>query len=184
MLCLDRLARPLKATAATPLGTALRCAVLAALLSGAGQRKTPMKELFGVPKLKKDGTPGSLVELPPIDEIQTRPDMRLDFIKYSAYDAQVKARVPLTVFPFFPSFFSSFFHEGMEVFCHVVYHEPAQKHDVPGVRYLLLLGLPGANLPLTFTRRLREPKSCAMYVLNTQSLCIGFHFGRPLLPLR
>ena len=60
--------------------------------SGEAQRKVPMKELFGVPKLKKDGTPGSLVELPPIDEIQTRPDMRNDFIWYSAYDAQVKTQ--------------------------------------------------------------------------------------------
>lgn len=48
-----------------------------------------MKELFGVAKLKKDGTPGNLFVLPPIDEIQTHDDMREEFIKYSAYDAQV-----------------------------------------------------------------------------------------------
>lgn len=57
--------------------------------AGDNARKTPMKELFGVPKLKKDGTPGNVLVLPPIDEIQTRPDMRKEFIKYSAYDAQV-----------------------------------------------------------------------------------------------
>ncbi|CAM9700305.1 unnamed protein product, partial [Ectocarpus sp. 13 AM-2016] len=57
-------------------------------LLGEGQRKTPMKELFGIPKLKKDGTPGNLLVLPPIDEIQTRPEVRPRFIEYSAYDAQ------------------------------------------------------------------------------------------------
>ncbi|CAN0410119.1 unnamed protein product, partial [Ectocarpus sp. 12 AP-2014] len=57
-------------------------------VAGEGQRKTPMKELFGIPKLKKDGTPGNLLVLPPIDEIQTRPEVRPRFIEYSAYDAQ------------------------------------------------------------------------------------------------
>ncbi|CAN0390211.1 unnamed protein product [Hapterophycus canaliculatus] len=49
-----------------------------------------MKELFGVPKMKKDGTPGSMLVLPPIDEIQANPAMRARFIEYSAYDAQVR----------------------------------------------------------------------------------------------
>lgn len=31
-----------------------------------------------------------VLQLPPIDEIQTTPEMRPDFIKYSAYDAQVR----------------------------------------------------------------------------------------------
>ncbi|CAM9543134.1 unnamed protein product [Scytosiphon promiscuus] len=57
-------------------------------LLGEEQRKTPMKQLFGVPKMKKDGTPGSMLVLPPIDEIQTNPTMRARFIEYSAYDAQ------------------------------------------------------------------------------------------------
>lgn len=61
--------------------------------AGEASRKQPMKELFGVPKLKKDGTPGNVLNLPPIDEIQTRPDMRENFIKYSAYDAKVNTAV-------------------------------------------------------------------------------------------
>lgn len=54
-----------------------------------------MKELFGVPKMKKDGTPGSMLVLPPIDEIQTNPAMRARFIEYSAYDAQVREIIVL-----------------------------------------------------------------------------------------
>lgn len=57
-------------------------------LLGQKFRKTPMKELFGVAKLKKDGTPGNVFVLPPIDEIQTNPEVRQEFIAYSAYDAQ------------------------------------------------------------------------------------------------
>ncbi|CAM9132669.1 unnamed protein product [Ascophyllum nodosum] len=62
---------------------------ISAKLLGEEYRKASMKELFGVPKLKMDGTPGSLKVLPAIDHIQTNPEMRLEFIKYSAYDAQV-----------------------------------------------------------------------------------------------
>lgn len=54
-----------------------------------------MKELFGVPKLKKDGTPGNVLVLPAIDEIQTRPEMRQRFIKYSADDAQVRPQASI-----------------------------------------------------------------------------------------
>jgi DNA polymerase-1 len=53
-----------------------------------GRRKVPMKELFGVPVLKKDGTPGKKVELPPVDELQTNPLTRSEWIGYSVYDAQ------------------------------------------------------------------------------------------------
>ncbi|CAN0360349.1 unnamed protein product, partial [Discosporangium mesarthrocarpum] len=57
-------------------------------LLGPEYKKTPMKELFGVPKIKKDGTPGNVKVLPAMDEIQDDPNMRPDWIKYSAYDAQ------------------------------------------------------------------------------------------------
>ena len=53
-----------------------------------GRRKTPMKEIFGVPKLRKDGTPGSLVEIPDVRTLQTEPQHRRDWIRYSAYDAE------------------------------------------------------------------------------------------------
>ena len=35
--------------------------------------KAPMKELFGIPVHKKDGTPGKKVEIPPVDELQSNP---------------------------------------------------------------------------------------------------------------
>ena len=38
-----------------------------------------MKELFGVPKLKADGTPGKLVELPPVQELQENPMTRTEY---------------------------------------------------------------------------------------------------------
>jgi hypothetical protein len=50
-------------------------------------RKRPMKELFGVPRTRKDGTPGSLVDVPPIDVLQRDPSFRKNFIIYSCYDA-------------------------------------------------------------------------------------------------
>ncbi|CAM9468731.1 unnamed protein product [Chrysoparadoxa australica] len=59
------------------------------LLSEKGQVKTSMKEIFGVPKLKKDGTPGAILMLPPMDELQRDPQFRPDWIKYSAKDAEV-----------------------------------------------------------------------------------------------
>ncbi|CAM9558280.1 unnamed protein product [Pylaiella littoralis] len=61
---------------------------LSSTLLGDKGKKTPMMELFGVPKPKRDGSPGSLKVLPPIDEIQTNPEMRNEFIWYSAYDAE------------------------------------------------------------------------------------------------
>jgi len=51
-------------------------------------RKRPMKEIFGVPRLKKDGTPGSLVDIPPLDVLQRDPRFREKFIEYSCYDAE------------------------------------------------------------------------------------------------
>ena len=53
-----------------------------------GMRKRPMKEIFGVPRLKKDGTEGSLVDVPPIDVLQRDPQFRQNFIMYSCYDAE------------------------------------------------------------------------------------------------
>jgi len=50
--------------------------------------KRGMKKIFGKAKLKKDGTPGKTVILPPIDEIQTDPEQRETWIEYSALDAQ------------------------------------------------------------------------------------------------
>ena len=62
------------------------------MFSDAGEElirsKRGMKKIFGKPKLKKDGTPGKTVELPPIDEIQTDPEQRETWIEYSALDAQ------------------------------------------------------------------------------------------------
>jgi DNA polymerase-1 len=46
-----------------------------------GRRKRPMKEIFGKRKLKKDGTPGAIVELPPIEEMQRRREYRENWIR-------------------------------------------------------------------------------------------------------
>jgi len=51
--------------------------------------KTSMKQLFGKPNIKKDGTPGKLVVLPPVEEIQTDPETYGKWVDYSAYDAEV-----------------------------------------------------------------------------------------------
>lgn len=50
-------------------------------------RKRPMKEIFGVPRIRKDGSPGSLVDVPPIEVLQRDPAFRKNFIIYSCYDA-------------------------------------------------------------------------------------------------
>jgi hypothetical protein len=50
-------------------------------------RKRPMKEIFGVARIRKDGTPGSLVDVPPIEVLQRDPEFRKNFIIYSCYDA-------------------------------------------------------------------------------------------------
>ena len=52
------------------------------------RRKAPMKEIFGVPRLRKDGTPGSIIDLPPVEVMQRDPQFRVDWIRYSAYDAE------------------------------------------------------------------------------------------------
>lgn len=52
------------------------------------QRKRPMKELFGVPKLKKDGSPGKERVMPSVEELQRFPEFRRRWIRYSVYDAE------------------------------------------------------------------------------------------------
>lgn len=49
--------------------------------------KTSMKELFGVTKLKKDGMPSKIKELPDLRELQENPNTRKLWIEYSARDA-------------------------------------------------------------------------------------------------
>jgi len=50
--------------------------------------KRGMKKIFGKAKLKKDGSPGKTMVLPPIEEIQEDPESRDMWIEYSALDAQ------------------------------------------------------------------------------------------------
>jgi len=53
-----------------------------------GRRKRPMKEIFGVKRLRKDGSEGSLVDMPPVEVMQRHPLFRAKWIEYSCYDAQ------------------------------------------------------------------------------------------------
>ncbi len=53
-----------------------------------GRRKAPMLELFGIPLLKRDGQPGRKLELPSIEELQTNPLTRPEWIQYACYDSQ------------------------------------------------------------------------------------------------
>ena len=53
-----------------------------------GQRKIPMKEIFGVPRPRKDGSPGAIIDLPAIEVMQRDPKFRENWIKYSAFDAK------------------------------------------------------------------------------------------------
>eukprot|EP00594_Rhizosolenia_setigera_P005159 CAMPEP_0178949760 /NCGR_PEP_ID=MMETSP0789-20121207/6247_1 /TAXON_ID=3005 /ORGANISM="Rhizosolenia setigera, Strain CCMP 1694" /LENGTH=1085 /DNA_ID=CAMNT_0020630353 /DNA_START=111 /DNA_END=3371 /DNA_ORIENTATION=+ len=52
------------------------------------QRKKPMKEIFGVPRIRKDGSEGSIVDIPPVEVLQRDPKHRVPWIRYSAYDAK------------------------------------------------------------------------------------------------
>ena len=47
-----------------------------------------MKEIFGVARLRKDGTEGSLVDVPPVEVLQRDPRFRVQWIVYSAFDAE------------------------------------------------------------------------------------------------
>lgn len=50
--------------------------------------KVSMKKLFGRRNIKKDGTEGKLVSLPPVHELQRGEDTRWRWINYSAFDAK------------------------------------------------------------------------------------------------
>eukprot|EP00559_Dactyliosolen_fragilissimus_P004872 CAMPEP_0184867672 /NCGR_PEP_ID=MMETSP0580-20130426/27461_1 /TAXON_ID=1118495 /ORGANISM="Dactyliosolen fragilissimus" /LENGTH=1087 /DNA_ID=CAMNT_0027368095 /DNA_START=373 /DNA_END=3636 /DNA_ORIENTATION=+ len=52
------------------------------------RRKAPMKELFGISRLRKDGSVGSLVDIPNVEVLQRDPRFRENWITYSAYDAE------------------------------------------------------------------------------------------------
>ncbi len=53
-----------------------------------GNKKTSMKEMFGLRRLRKDGSEGSLVDIPPVEVLQRDPKHRPRWILYSSYDAQ------------------------------------------------------------------------------------------------
>jgi 3'-5' exonuclease len=50
--------------------------------------KRPMKELFGVKRLRKDGSEGSMIDVPPVEVLQREPRFRREWINYSCYDAE------------------------------------------------------------------------------------------------
>ena len=50
--------------------------------------KISMKKIFGRRNIKKDGTEGKLIILPPVEELQASPDTRWKWIYYSAFDAK------------------------------------------------------------------------------------------------
>ena len=47
-----------------------------------------MKEIFGEARLRKDGSEGAIIDLPPIERLQREPKYRENFIRYSAFDAK------------------------------------------------------------------------------------------------
>jgi len=53
-----------------------------------GRKKNSMKNLFGLHRLRKDGSEGSLVDVPPVEILQRDPKHRAHWILYSSYDAQ------------------------------------------------------------------------------------------------
>jgi DNA polymerase-1 len=50
--------------------------------------KVSMKRLFGMANTKKDGTPGKLTVLPPVEELQRGEATRWRWVNYSAWDAR------------------------------------------------------------------------------------------------
>lgn len=50
--------------------------------------KRGMKERFGYHPLKRDGTPGKLITVDPVEKLQLDPETRYEWIDYSALDAQ------------------------------------------------------------------------------------------------
>ncbi len=63
-------------------------AALSSLLLGRSYEKASMKDLFGISKLRKDGSPGNVLLLPPVDDLQRSSHSREKWIRYSSYDAQ------------------------------------------------------------------------------------------------
>jgi SAP domain/3'-5' exonuclease len=53
-----------------------------------GKRKKPMKEIFGIPRTRKDGSAGNIIDLPPVEVLQRTPKYRKPWIRYSCYDAE------------------------------------------------------------------------------------------------
>ena len=58
------------------------------LLPDSSQHKRGMKERFGEAVIKKDGTPGKAIVIPPIDQLQRDPKTRSEWIDYSTLDAE------------------------------------------------------------------------------------------------
>jgi 3'-5' exonuclease len=52
------------------------------------RRKKPMKEIFGIPRQRKDGSAGLILDIPPVEVLQRDPTHRAKWIEYSCYDAQ------------------------------------------------------------------------------------------------
>jgi len=47
-----------------------------------------MKEIFGKPRLRADGTEGAIIDMPSIEEMQRSRETREDWIAYAAFDAE------------------------------------------------------------------------------------------------
>lgn len=62
--------------------------IMAAYTSQLQRAKISMKQLFGKPYMKKDGTAGKLTVVPPVDVLQEDPETRDRWIDYSAFDAK------------------------------------------------------------------------------------------------
>mmetsp|Transcript_27035 Transcript_27035/g.43449 ORF Transcript_27035/g.43449 Transcript_27035/m.43449 type:complete len:744 (+) Transcript_27035:58-2289(+) len=74
--------------ASRPISQGYSLESLAAALLGNKYKKIPMKERFSKKQLLKNGLPGKLTYLPPIDEIQRDLTLRDDFIDYATQDAE------------------------------------------------------------------------------------------------
>lgn len=61
---------------------------MAAYAAQLQRAKISMKDLFGKQNIKKDGTPGKLTVVPPVDVLQEDPETRSQWIDYSAFDAK------------------------------------------------------------------------------------------------
>ena len=64
-------------------------AALTSSLLGDSAAKRTMKEIFGTPHIKKDGTPGKVIVVPPVERLQREVRWRSDWIQYSVDDARL-----------------------------------------------------------------------------------------------